>query len=463
MVMTKDAAGETAATRRTAPAYCKDGCRCALWDDATREPEGVTTKDASEEAKPREFHPDPTVLSYAEACALLGGVQTGLGRMLGLAPEMLGRRHAVINAHHRAAAALESYESFIAEGTHTNIVARACHAEATRTARPDGPPTWLRFARWPAIVLIGTFDVWFFQQYFINIGYSGRGEDPGAVQKLIALIPGISVVLMILLAASLVGDVSRAGRDDTTRRRRFRPGRTVGRLVAVAYLALVVTVIGYFAYLRAYEAFFPRTHRHIATGDQIILVSALIGLLTLTSILMKIKGDDPEADALLVARWRRRFSNRRHDRVRAEARDAVTAHGSAYSDLRAIRDEGLGTFRDAVIEAYRHGILEPRGQHRPAREAPPRFTLPATIQNQANGDPRSAAAREYALLTDASLIDGAGPLLPEFENIRQPRPSLGPLPEVCRVLAEYPADQLCERWVALDRRLADEIKALTQP
>ncbi|MFI6388093.1 hypothetical protein [Nonomuraea sp. NPDC050540] len=457
MVLTEEhprAAASRGRPRREAPAYCADGCRCALWESL-----GEAEPGAEEPAVQKEHHPDPAVLSYAETCALLGGAQTGLRRLLESAETMRARRQALIRAHHDADAAVNAYERFVAEGRHARQVGRACRDERALADRDrPAPPTWLRIFRWPAVLLIGAFDVWFFQQYFLDVGYTGADEDPGLIQNLIALVPGIAVVFMVLLSATLVSGLIRR-RPAGGRVSRFLSG-----LVPVVYLALVLGLVGYFAYLRAFDSFAAETQRQIAVDDQVILIAALIGLLTLTSILMKIKGDDPEADAVLVARLRRRRSEKRCAKVQASAKASLARHVEAYSDLRAARDEGLSRFREAMLEAYRRGILEPRAQQRPGTEVPPALTLPPTLQAPAvngAGPARGAAAREYARLLDDSLVDGAGPLLPEFEDIRQPRPSLGPLPEICRVLARLDPVPLQERWQRVERRLTDDIARLS--
>ncbi|MEV4562813.1 hypothetical protein AB0K12_03470 [Nonomuraea sp. NPDC049419] len=458
---------------RAAPDYCGDGCRCALWELPREEPFPGTEPPP----EPREYHPDPAVLSYAETCALLGGTQTGLHRLLEAAEAMRAGRNALITAHHDATAALNAYETFVTEGRHAHLVGRACRAERARTEQAAAPPLWLRVLRWPAIIMIGAFDVWFFQQYFLDIGYTGTDEDPGWIHGAIALVPGIAVVFMILLGATLVGGLVRGWT-----RRLDGAGRVLKLLrviVPMGYLALVLSMVGYFAYLRAYESF-AELRRSIEPEQQVLLVAGLIGLLTLTSILMKVKGDDPEADAVFVARLRRRRSDRACAKTQAQVKAALARLGQAYSDLRAVRDEGLSRFRDAMLEAYRRGILEPRAQHRPGTEVPPALTLPPSLQeyvpdgsyegrhgsapdSAANGSrpERGAAAREYARLLDDSLVDGAGPLLPEFEDIRQPRPSLGPLPEICRVLAVTDPGPLKERWRELDERLNDDVTRLS--
>ncbi|MFI6295450.1 hypothetical protein ACIBEJ_27920 [Nonomuraea sp. NPDC050790] len=455
MVLTEEpprAAAGRGRSRREPPSYCADGCRCALWESL-----GEAEPDAP--AVRKEHHPDPAVLGYAETCALLGGTQTGLRRLLDAAETMRARRQALIRAHHDADAAVNAYERFVVEGRHAQQVGRACRDERALAARErPAPPTWLRIFRWPAILLIGTFDVWFFQQYFLDVGYTGADEDPGLVQNLIALVPGIAVVFMVLLSATLVGGLVRR------RSAGSRVARLLGVVVPVVYLVLVLGLVGYFAFLRAYDSFADEIDRQVAVDDKVILIGALIGLLTLTSILMKVKGDDPEADAVFVARLRRRRSERRCARVQASAKASLARHVEAYSDLRAARDEGLSRFREAMLEAYRRGILEPRAQQRPGAEVPPALTLPPVLHATAvNGavPAKGAAAREYARLLDDSLVDGAGPLLPEFEDIRQPRPSLGPLPEICRVLARLDPAPLQERWQRVERRLTEDIARLS--
>ncbi|MFI7232627.1 hypothetical protein ACIBO5_56405 [Nonomuraea angiospora] len=447
-------------SRKDAPAYCGDGCRCALWENVQDDP----VPGAEQPAGPREHHPDPAVLSYAETCALLGGTQTGLRRLLEAAETMRERRDSLIKAHHGATSALNAYETFVIEGRHAHLVGRACQAERARTERVTAaPPAWLRVCRWPAIVMIGAFDVWFFQQYFLDVGYNGTDGDPGWVQSAIALVPGMAVVFMILLSATLIGGLAR--------RRALRVdggGRLVGLLrwiVPVGYLAVVLSMIGYFAYLRAYESFSFEIGERVKPEQQVLLIAGLIGLLTLTSILMKIKGDDPEADAVLVARLRRRRSDRLCAKAQGEVKAALAKLSGAYSDLRATRDEGLSRFREAMLEAYRRGILEPRALNRPGTEVPPALTLPPSLHDgrrtNGSGPAAGAAAREYARLLDDSLVDGAGPLLPEFEDIRQPRPSLGPLPEICRVLADSDPGPLLERWKRLDEQLNTDIARLS--
>lgn len=450
MVVTEDRGPFQARSPRATPAYCSDGCRCALWETPADEPDTV---DGS-----REHHSDPAVLSYAETCALFGGTQTGLRRLLDEAGTMRSRRDVVIRAHHDARSALNAYETFVTEGRHAHLVARCREAERARTERAAAaPPVWLRLCRWPAVLLIGAFDVWFFQQYFLDVGYTGTDQDPGWVHSAVALVPGIAVVFMILLSATMVGGLARG----LTQGAGAGLARVVSGVVPLVYLAMVLTTVGYFAYLRAYKSL---STQEISVDSQVVLIAGLIGLLTLTSILMKIKGDDPEADAVFMARLRRRRSDRRHAKVRHAVTTALAKHAGAYSDLRAIRDEALSHFRDAMLEAYRRGILEPRAQHRPGTEVPPSVTLPPSLLGdaQANGSgPRGVAAREYARLLDDSLVDGAGPLLPEFEDIRQPRPSLGPLPEICRVLAVTDPGPLHEWCQRLDSHLVTDIARLS--
>ncbi len=379
--------------------------------------------------------------------ALLAAVQSGHEaiRTDGRLPE---RRHAAQARLGRARRHLDAVELRLASGA---LRRAAEHAKRTaeRAAQGCRRPRWLRLVRWPVVVAVGAFDTWYFTQVFRYLtSYTGDAEDggPGMLtaffERFTAIVPGVVIAVTLALSSVMLLMPLRAWQESA-----FRPvppnpedagfgaraqftliwaGRRLARflwwLMPFAFVGMLLVVVGIWAGLRAKNPVPPRE------GYPLPSVMLLLVMLSAGAIAVKIVADDPVAEEEATARRRLTWHKGIYLWQTRRAGIMITRYESAWSDLRTLRDELLGLLRLEAVSAWEAFILRTRALHRRAGNV---TALPAA-------PPVGLEAAEDGLV------------LPEFENVPQPRPELGPLHEICKLIADYPPADLLERKRILD-------------
>jgi hypothetical protein len=424
------------ASRRDEPfPYCPQGCVCGLRDLVT----------AAQEADERQ----PTEVDNAEMRALFAAVQSGL-ETIRADRRLAVRRHAAQRRYGRARGCLDAIAMRLDEGT-VKVAAGEARQSAMHAAQGRRRPVWLRVIRWPVILLVGLFDVWYFTlvfQFLTSQTGDAQSGGPGAltrfIGRIVSSVPGMMIAVMLALCAVLLLIPLRAwhgwvfrSRPDDTGPARARVTRYLGEgarrflrlmwwLLPIGFVAAVLMVVAVWSGLRAKYAN-PPEHGYPLASVILLLVTQSVG-----AIALKITADDPPAEQAAAARRRLawvkaafRFRMRRADR-------RIMAYESAWSDMRTLRDDLIGVLRVKTMSAWEAFILRTRALHRRAGTVAPQ---PAMAPAGLNG-------------VDHSIQ------VPEFENIAQPRPELGPLLEICRLIAEEDPAELLNR----KRMLAEEFK-----
>ncbi|MFI6393731.1 hypothetical protein [Nonomuraea sp. NPDC050540] len=385
------------------PSSCSPGCSCGLRDLVT----------AAHEAEERR----PTEIDNAEMRALLASVQSGYETIRGDV-RLAQRRHTVQTTHARARRQLNAMETWLAAGTVRAAAASFARA-AARAAQGSRRPRWLRVIRWPVVITVGTFDAWYFMQVFrfltATLGDAVGGGQLGLWERIVPMVPGVVIAVALAVSGSLLLIPLRAWREAT-----LRPGGRVVRLLwwclPVVFVGMLLTVVAVWAGLRSAYPVPPRQ------GYPLFSVMLLITMLSLGAIVTKVMADDPEADALGAARRRLFWQRVAYQRQARRAEVMIARYESAWSDLRTLRDELVGLLRLKAVSAWEAFILRTRALHRRAGNV---TALP--VAPPVGPEPSME-----------------GMVLPEFEEVRQPRPELGPLHEICRLIEEQDPDELLE-------------------
>ena len=418
--------------------HCPQGCVCGLRDMVS----------SAREAGPRQ----PTEVDNTEMRALFAAVQSGL-ETIRADRRLAVRRHAAQRRYGRARGCLDAIEARLGESV-VQAAAEEAGQKAREATQGSRRPAWLRAIRWPVILLVGLFDVWYFTQVFQYLtsqtGDAANG-GPGAFSQLtedvVSSVPGLMIAVMLALSAVLLLMPLHAWRRWVFRDRAEDPGpgrwqalvrrylsesarrfmRLVWWLLPIGFVAAVLIVVAVWSGLRAkYSSGVP------AGGYPLPSVILLLVTQAMGAIVLKITADDPPAERAAAAR-------RRLTRLKAEFRwrirqadRRIMAYESAWSDLRTLRDDLIGVLRVKTVSAWEAFILRTRALHQQAGHVAPQ---PAMVPAELNGTEH-------------------GIQVPEFENIAQPRPELGPLIEICRLIEkETPAELLVRK-----RLLAEEFR-----
>jgi hypothetical protein len=385
--------------------------------------------------------------------ALFSAVQSGL-ETIRTDPRLAPRRHAAQRRYGRARGCLDAIQGRLDEGV-IKAAADDARQKAQDAARGSRRPAWLRIIRWPVILLVGLFDVWYFTQVFQFItsqaGDAANG-GPSALGQLtedvVSGVPGLMIAVMLALSAVLLLIPLRAwqqwvfrdrARDDAwpirsqaVARRYLREGvrrfmRVVWWLLPIGFAAAVLMVVAVWSALRAEYSSRPPEAGYPLGSVVLLLMTQALG-----AIVLKIAADDPPAERASTAN-RRLFWLKAEFRLRMGLADRrIMAYESAWSDLRTVRDDLLGLLRVKTMAAWEAFILRTRALHQQAGYAAPQ---PAMALAEQNGTAH-------------------GIQVPEFENIAQPRPELGPLIEICRLIENDPPAKVLNR----KRQLAEEFR-----
>jgi hypothetical protein len=404
-------------------AHCPSGCVCGVRELVARQAE--QGERAADE------------VDAAEMRSLLVAVRDGYETVRS-DPRLAVRRHAATTAYVRAERHLNRLRTTLAERQVERCADTVTSTERRAAAEGRRRPTWLRWLRWPAVLAIGFFDVWYFNQVFRYLtsqtGDAANGDTPwlyGVLETLVAVVPGLVLALVIATSADLLLRPLRAWKaaafrtpekpDETQRlswvHRALRMLGAVGRwmlrlawwLLPIGFVLFTLGVIAVWAGLRAKYPTPP------SQGYPQLSVILLIMLLAVGIMAVKIAADDPAADELSAARRRLRWRQRAY-RLRADRADRlIGAYDSAWRDLRTLRDDLVGLLRIKVLSAWEGFILRVRSLHRMAGNV--------TAAPWPTNDDRPAAHQE-------------------FEGIPQPALELGPLMEICRLIDERHPDKL---------------------
>lgn len=342
-------------------------------------------------AEPEKYRPDQ--LSYTEAAQLARAREDAADILTGAHDGVQKSVTRLEKARHGAGAALQSYSVLLAEGR-----IRAA-AEGRRRVldehRPDGPedrrsrPRWQSApVVWGLILISALYDTFFFANTFrVALDTS---SDASRVERLIAYVPGIGIAIALLVAGALIGKPLFRHRSRAERRprrgplnwrvvfdRTFRTWRTgvderapdglpwPSWPLPVAFLLLVLGVLGYWAWLRGED----ESSRNERLQWPLV---ALLLLLTVSAILLKAIAENAFADrdqrsrrSLRLARWHSWFLERR-------ARRRIAVLTTAWYRLQAVVDEAETAARRRLTDAW-VAIAEAREQHQRTGGIAPAF------------------------------------------------------------------------------------------
>jgi len=418
---------------------CTHGCVCGLRDmiESARETERRAA----------------TTIDNAEMRALLGAVQSGY-EDIRADPRLPERRHAAQAAFSAAWAYLDDLELRLKAG----VVGRAAGEADRAGVRADASrrrPRWLRLIRWPVVLSVGAFDTWYFTQVFryltSSTGDKGKGQSgfAGLLEQYAAYAPGMVLAVTIAVSGVLLLVPLRAwsaaarnvsswepgreeggdGTDDGQSWEEFRTGRSRRRFVRITFyllpIAFVLTLLTVIADWAGLRAAYPTPPERGYPKDSVAL---LLVMLSVGAIAVKIAADDPDGEDVAAAGRRLAVTRAMYLRRSRRAGALIGRYESSWSDLRTLRDELLGLLRLKAVSAWEAFILRTRALHHGAGNI---AAIPA-------GAPLESADADNRLI------------LPEFENVLQPRPELGPLNEICRLIGEFPPSILLARKEKID-------------
>jgi hypothetical protein len=421
-------------------AHCPSGCVCEVRELVSRQAE--QGERAADE------------VDAAEMRSLLVAVRDGYETVRS-DPRLVARRHAATTAYDRAERQLNRMRTTLSERRVGNAAARVTRAERA-AAEGRRRPAWLRWVRWPTVIGIGFFDVWYFSQVFrfltAQTGDAAAGGSQrlyGVLETMVAVVPGLVLAIVIAASADLLLRPLRAWHaaafrtpTEPTEAQRLSPGRRVLRaagalgrwilriawwLLPIAFVLFLLGVVAIWAGLRAKYTTPP------AAGYPQASVMLLIVLLAVGAMAVKILSDDPAADDLSAARRRLRWHRRGYQWHAGRADRLIGGYDAAWRDLRTLRDDLVGLLRIKMLSAWEGFILRVRSLHRMAGN-----------------------------VTAAPWPTGGDqPAHQEFVGIPQPAMELGPLLEICRLIDERHPDKLRDMRRDIDAEYARQV--VTQP
>jgi hypothetical protein len=388
-------------------------------------------------------------IDSAEMRVLLTAVRTGYETVRS-DPRLADRRHAANTAWSRAQHQLARLRTTIETERIERAAAELDRAEdeARATTRRAA---WLRWVRWPVVIGIGMFDVWYFSQvfrYLTSQTGDATADGPSAAatlfENVVAIVPGVVLAIVIAASADLLARPLRVWRAATFRKpergeAKWFPHairatiswihRALWWMLPFVFVAFLVFVIGTWAALRALYPVPP------TGGYPLPSVILLIVLLSVGAMVVALLADDPVADELKVLRRRlRRLEwGYRWQANRAEKR--IADYDSAWSDLRTLHDDLESLLRVKMLSAWEHFILRLRSLHRMAGNV--------TAAGQADECP--------------SLTQ------PLFEGVPQPALEPGPLLEIRRLIGEREPADLREDKRELENLFRAQIRASHVP
>jgi hypothetical protein len=277
--MTDIAPGES----RDLFAHCPSGCVCGVRELVARQAE-VGEREATE-------------VDAAEMRSLLVAVRDGYETVRS-DPRMAARRHAATLAYDRAERHHNQMLTTLADHRMSRSAEEVSRTERAATATRRRP-RWLRLVRWPAVIGIGFFDVWYFSQVFrfltSQTGDAAAGGSQrlyGLLETLVAVVPGAVLALVIAVGADLLLRPLHAWKAAAFRTREKPVGTgwdrvlwtlgAVGRwvlrltwhLLPVFFVLFVLAVVALWAGLRAKYASAPPDGYPSASVMALILLLA---------------------------------------------------------------------------------------------------------------------------------------------------------------------------------------------
>ncbi|MEU1735658.1 hypothetical protein [Streptosporangium sp. NPDC020145] len=380
---------------------------------------------------------EPDQLDSVEMHALL----TAKGRAVRhlhrhLDPMALGRRR-LIKTHGEATVALGELRAFADEGALTRAVRERERLDDVMADRKVRPPMWLRVVAWPAIVAAGAFDTWYFQGVFQRL-VGNRAVS--LLEQVITLLPGVVLTLGMVIAGTTLGKAVYQARRAHEERRESRGGAArlfanlglwVLRLVLPALLLVVATL---WALFRVVD---------VNAGGRLPLpadfVAVLVVTLSLCAIAVKVAAHDPYVTRESEVRRRLARARRSERTLVRRAGGRLRLHVTAWSDLRAMRDDLVAGVIERYGEAYRF-ITYARGFHGKAGELPPVFVPGSRRADRGSGGTEG----------EPPLPEWIGD---ELSGVAGPVPEYGALREVQEVLRRYEPGELEREFAEVRGRL----------
>jgi hypothetical protein len=384
-------------------------------------------------------------IDSAEMRVLLTAVRTGYETVRS-DPRLADRRHAANTAWSRAQHQLARLRTTLETERIERAAARLddAESEARETVRRAA---WLRLVRWPAVIGIGLFDVWYFSQVFRYLtsqtGDATAGGPSAAAtlfEDIVAVVPGVVIAIIIAASADLLARPMRAWRAATLRKpergdSKWLPHalrataawiqRALWWALPFVFVAFLVFVIGTWAALRALHPVPP------TEGYPLPSVILLIVLLSVGAMVVALLADDPVADDLKMLRRRLRWLEWDYRRQANRAEKRIAEYDSAWSDLRTLHDDLESLLRVKMLSAWESFILRLRSLHRMAGN-----------------------------VTAAGQTDECPSLTrPLFEGIPQPALEPGPLLEIRRLIGDREPAGLREDKRRLDDLFRAQIRA----
>lgn len=326
------------------------------------------------------------------------------------------------------------------------------YADLTPAERQPAP-RWLKVAAIAAVVFMGIFDAYFFQQTFLIILQVQLG-DPWWKQD-------IGLVAAIVLAIGLVaaGRVL-AGPIWRLRRRWQRPtspddkppgpaARTGRVLAIVGAPAVTFFVLGWWASLRGQAAAAAQIATDQDQNVHVVFESFPIMLLllslALTVVVLELLTYNPyQADLRraerALAKVRKQVTARSD-----EVAEAIEAHEIAWRGLRSTRDEVISFVQATLARPWQTVILPARLRHGKAGPVPVGPNPAVKIEMPAAG----------ALNGESAGADQVRITYQIFDGVPQPQPGPGPLAEAVRAVLDLSPQDLRRR----QRRLEEQVIA----
>ncbi|GAA3449747.1 hypothetical protein [Dactylosporangium matsuzakiense] len=416
--------------------HCPSGCVCGVRE--------LVARQAEQGERPADE------VDAAEMRSLLVAVRDGYETVRS-DPRLVDRRHTATARYDRAERHLNYMRTNLADGR----VGRAAQEVArTEAAAAEGRrrPGWLRKVRWPAVIGIGFFDVWYFSQVFRfltsrtgDAAAGGTADLYSLLETLAAVVPGLVLALIVAASADLLLRPLRAWKAaaftkpeelvadvrPSRGRRALRGLGAVGRwILRLAWWSLPVVFVGFVLFVLAiwaglrtkYSAAPVRGYPHES-------VMILLLLLAVGTMAVKILADDEAADHLSQARRRMRWQRIRYQALAFRADRLIGAYDSAWRDLRTLRDDLVGLLRIKMLSAWEGFILRVRSLHRMAG---------------------NVTAAPWPLTGQPGAYQ-------EFEGVPQPALELGPLLEICRLIDERHPDRLRNMMRAIGEEYSRQV------
>jgi hypothetical protein len=334
------------------------------------------------------------------------------------------------------------------------------YADLTPAERQPAP-RWLKVAAVAAVLGMGIFDAYFFQQTFliilqVQLGDSWWKQDIGLVA---------AVVLAIGLVAAgrvLAGPIWRLGRrwrglaspDDKP------PGamtRTIRILAVGGAPALTFFVLGWWASLRGQAAAAAQVAADQGKSAHIVFESFPIMLLllslALTVVVLELLVYNPYQTDVRRAERSLAKVRKRVITCSEEVAEAIDAHEIAWRDLRSTRDEVISFVQAALARPWQTVILPARLRHGKAGPTPVgpksgvKIEMPAV--GAVNGE--SAGADQVRITYQI------------FEGVPQPQPGPGPLAEAVRAVLDLSPEDLRRRQRRLEEQVITQLSQEVPP